>query len=84
MSDGHVFFPVKAEIEEKKIAEISTGNTPDISTPNIGPGNGLILDPILGYLSEAWGARVHVPGSHTRRKRKAETLSFHMSPSTAS
>ena len=28
------FFPVKAEIEEKKIVEISTGNTPEISTGN--------------------------------------------------
>ena len=28
------FFPVKAEIEEKKMVEISTGNTPEISTGN--------------------------------------------------
>ena len=28
------FFPVKAEIEEKKIVEISTGNTSEISTSN--------------------------------------------------
>ena len=26
-----IFFPVKAEIEEKKMVEISTGNTPEIS-----------------------------------------------------
>ena len=29
-----IFFPVKAEIEEKKMAEISGGNTPEISTSN--------------------------------------------------
>ena len=29
-----IFFPVKAEIEEKKIVEISTGNIPEISTSN--------------------------------------------------
>ena len=29
-SDGHDFFPVKAEIEEKTIVEISTGNTPKL------------------------------------------------------
>ena len=29
-----IFFPVKAEIEEKKMVEISTGNTPEISTGN--------------------------------------------------
>ena len=28
------FFPVKDEIEEKKMAEISGGNTPEISTSN--------------------------------------------------
>ena len=65
------------------ISEISTGNTPEISTPKIDPGNGLILGSILGYMSEARGASVHAWGSHTRQKRKAETFSFHMSPSTA-
>ena len=29
-----IFFPVKAEIEEKKMAEISFGNTPEISISN--------------------------------------------------
>ena len=29
-----IFFPVKDEIEEKKMAEISGGNTPEISTSN--------------------------------------------------
>ena len=29
-----IFFPVKVEIEEKKIIEISTGNTSEISTSN--------------------------------------------------
>ena len=29
-----IFFPVKDEIEEKKMAEISSGNTPEISTSN--------------------------------------------------
>ena len=29
-----IFFPVKAEIEEKKMVEISTGKTPEISTSN--------------------------------------------------
>ena len=30
-----IFFSVKAEIEEKKIVEISTGNTSELSTSNI-------------------------------------------------
>ena len=34
MSDGHEFFPVKAEIEEKRMVEISIGNTPEISIRN--------------------------------------------------
>ena len=29
-----IFFPVKAEIQEKKIVEISAGNTPEISINN--------------------------------------------------
>ena len=29
-----IFFPVKAEIEEKKIVEISTGNIPEFYTSN--------------------------------------------------
>ena len=33
-SDGHDFFPVKAEIEEKKMIDISIGNTSEISTSN--------------------------------------------------
>ena len=32
--DIFFFLPVKAEIEEKKMVEISTGNTPEISTSN--------------------------------------------------
>ena len=33
-SDGHDFFPVKGLIREKKVVEISSGNTPEISTGN--------------------------------------------------